>query len=217
MMRPRRRAAVEVVVAPNVARGVGPVDDLPHEDRSRASALTDPLDRERFYAGRQLLRAVLAERIGRGPRELRIGSGVHGRPFLLDDGPSVAVACGRDWCAVALSDDCAVGVALGERGQEPSMPLIAGRLPESARRDVLAAPPEQRATVAVRCWATLEAAVVACGATLDRAAECLPLVAGEVRQPAEDVIVAVAGRTARTLEARWSVRGGATSLPVPAA
>ncbi len=216
-MRPRRRAIVEVAVAPNVTGRDGAGDELPHEDRSRASALTDPLDRERFYAGRHLLREVLAERTGRAPHELRIGSGVHGRAFLLDDGPSLAVAHGGGWCAVALSDDCSVGVAVGDLGPDPAVPLITGLIPAAARREILAEPPERRAAATISCWATLEAAVSACGATLDRVADCLPVVATDVGRPAAGMIVAVAGRTARPLDVRWTVRGGAAQVPAPAA
>ena len=46
-------------------------------------------DRERFIAGRGLLRTILAEYLGTDPRELRFQTGAHGKPALENAGSSL--------------------------------------------------------------------------------------------------------------------------------
>ncbi len=184
----------------------GGPDGLSHEDRSRASAIADPDERDRFYVGRRLLRHTLAERTGRRPGDLQIASGPNGQAFLLGGGPFFGLAHSDHWHAVTLCDELPVGVAVAPLAQAPALDgVVSALLPRRVRAEINAVPPTRRAETTLRWWLTTEAAVRACGASLDQAEDCLARVTAEVGRPLPGAMVAVAGRTARALHVRWRV------------
>lgn len=202
--RRRRHVPVEVLLAPQEP-GTH-TDGLSHEERSRASAIGDERERDRFYGGRGLLRRALAQHTGRPARELQIASGANGQSFLLGGGPYFGLAHGERWYAVALCDAVPVGVAVAPPSAAPGLDaVVSALLPRGAREEIEAAAPGERAGVTLRWWVTMEAAVRACGANRDQAAACLARVTAEIGGPLAEETVAVAGCTARALEVRWRV------------
>jgi 4'-phosphopantetheinyl transferase len=202
----RRRATIEVLLAPQDPLDGGRAEVLSHEERSRATAIGDDAERDRFYGGRRLLRHALAERTGRPARDLEIVSGANGHTVLLGGGPHFSLAHSEHWYAVALSEDCPVGVAVAPTSDRPALSsVVPALLPPVALTEIAATPPPLRPELTLRWWLTLEAAVRACGATRDQAAQCLPRVSVEVAHPTPAAMAAVAGCTARAVQVRWRV------------
>jgi len=209
----RRRVSVEVLLVRQDPESPQTGGALSHEERSRASAISDHGERRRFYDGRRLLRAVLAERTGTEAADLQIASGPNGQAFLLGAGPFFSLAHNQQWHGLALCDGLSVGVALAPKAQQPSLDaVVSALLPAHARADIAAAPPADRADTTMRWWLTMEAAVRACGAGRDQAAECLSRVTAEVACPTPEIMVAVAACTERGLDVRWSVLNAAARV-----
>ena len=215
----RRREPVDVLLAPAERTFAPADDDVAYEDLSRASALMDPSERERFFDGRNLLRHALAARTGRLPRDLHIASGVNGRLFLLDEegGPSFSISHSGRWIAIAICDRLPIGVSVGQIGERPALESVVRALvPSSAAPELSQAAPDARAEAIVRWWVSLDAAAKACGATLDRSSACLNEAPPHVLRPVEGVVVGLAARSARPIEARCTVLDGSTPLGVAA-
>ena len=201
----RRRAAVDVLLVPTGGVADTGARGLSHEDRSRASAIGDPAERDRFFAGRRLLRHALAERTGRPAEELRIASGPNGQAFLLGGGPHFSLASNEHWYAIAFADDCPVGAAIAStRDRARLSAVVRPLLPARALEDIRVAAPSERTEATLRWWVRMEAAVRACGASRDQADRCLSRVACEVGDSLDDAVVAVAGCTDRPLQVRWN-------------
>jgi phosphopantetheinyl transferase len=208
----RRRLVAEVLLAsrdPSTALGV---EDLSHEERSRASAIADPFERRRYHAGRRLLRHALSQRTGLPPGSLQIASGPNGQAFLIGDGPFFSLAHTGRWHALALCDGAAVGTALAAPAERRALDAVpSALLPPRAREEIAATPRPGRAEVTLRWWLAMEAAARACGEGRDRAAECLSRVTTATTQPMSGLIVAVAACTDRPLDVRCRVIDGATA------
>ncbi len=197
---------MEVLLAPHAPYVDGGADGLSHEERSRASALADPDERDRFYGGRRLLRQALARRTGRAAGDLQIASGRNGQTFLLGGGPFFSLAHGEQWYAIALCDEVPVGAAVAALADRPGLTAVASALlPAHAREEIELAGPDRRPETTLHWWVTMEAAVRACGASRDQAAACLARVTAETRQPLPGAMAAVAGCTTRALQVDWQV------------
>jgi hypothetical protein len=202
----RRRVPVEVLLAPCEPYAGAGADGLSHEERSRASAIADPDERDRFYGGRRLLRQALGQRTGRPPRDLEIASGRNGQAFLFGGGPFFSLAHSERWYAIALCDELPVGAAVAALGDRPALTAVVDALlPPRAREDIELAAPEQRSETTLHWWLTMEAAIRACGASRDQAAACLDRVNAVVGRPLPGAMAAVAGCTKRSLQVHWRV------------
>ena len=101
-----------------------------------------------------------------------------------------------------MCDELPVGVALAPTDDRPA---VSARSPPQAREEIERAPAAARAEATLRWWLTAEAAVRACGAGRDQAAECLARVTGELGHPHPEAMVAVAACTNRAVHVRWRV------------
>jgi len=211
----RRRVSVEVLLARHDWSGTAGAEHLSHEERSRASAIADPDERERYRGGRRLLRHALAERTGLSPGNLPIASGPNGQVFLLNDGPFFSLAHGDRWYALALCDSLAVGAAAAPLAEQAALhAVVSPLLPARARAEIGAVPAPRQAETTLRWWLTTEAAVRACGAGRDQAAQCLARVTADVSCPVPEIMVAVAACTDRALDVRWRVLDSAAPSSV---
>jgi len=200
---PTRRAAVEAIIARIDLEHEPPAGGLPNEDLARAAMLRDPARRERFLAGRRLLRAALATRHGLGAAAAPIRTGPTGKPFLPDGLPSISLAHSGRWCALALSEDCEVGVDIEQIVERPGLDALAAVfMPAPARDQIAAAQAEHRSEVVLHWWVRLEAAAKACGAPLDHAAALFDAVQFADLQAA-GFVAAVAGCGPRPLRVTW--------------
>lgn len=181
---------------------------LGHDDLRRAARITLDAERSAFLAARRALRRLLAERVGGAPELIAITAGAAGKPVLAGPGPAFSLSRRGRWCAVALSDDCPVGVDV-----EPLRPLtdaglgVADLLPAGARAAVDAAPAAERAAVLLRWWTRVEAAVKACGAGLDDAAACLERAPQMLCGAVTGVALSAAGLTPGPLAVDWQLHG----------
>jgi 4'-phosphopantetheinyl transferase len=96
-------------------------DCLHPDERDRASRFHLGQDRDRFVAGRGVLRHILGRYLGRPPGRIRLGYTPTGKPFLPDD-PDVHfnLSHAADLALVAVSGDGPVGVDI-ERIQSSSV------------------------------------------------------------------------------------------------
>ena len=94
-------------------------DTLSQDERERAQRLTMPVHRQRFTAGRGMLRHILGCYIGIPPSDIRFETGPHGKPFLrhpTNHPLHFNVAHSQRVAVYAVSRDFEVGIDLeGDR------------------------------------------------------------------------------------------------------
>ncbi len=167
---PPGMATVEVVwgtVAAVLAGEPDPLALLAAGERERVAGLKHAAVRDRFIAGRVLLRGCLAARIAASPRELRFSFGAHGKP-LLDPTPPGAPAFNlahtADVVAVALAPAVTVGIDLEAAREVGSALRIAERRFAPAEADWLAGlQADHRSRAFLRLWTAKEAVLKALG------------------------------------------------------
>jgi 4'-phosphopantetheinyl transferase len=92
-----------------LGRGLAPAE------RERAARMARPLLRQRFVVAHGALRRLLADDLGRDPRDLRLVEGTHGKPALAPGegrGLSFNLSHSDDQALIAVTRDRAVGVDL---------------------------------------------------------------------------------------------------------
>jgi phosphopantetheinyl transferase len=163
------------------------------EELRRAARMPNAVERRRYLAGRRHLRAILAARLGCEPQALRIRTADNGKPVLDGHNLHFSVARRGRHCAIAVSPWSPVGVDvehvwLAERAERVLEHLVPGLLPTAKTPT---SEGDRLRQLALE-WCRVEAAVKACGATLDAAAECLSLAPQRTRLVWPDVALAVA-------------------------
>lgn len=200
------RAALDVAPA-ELAQLSG---HLSAAERERAAALRDPQSRDRFTAGRGLLRRLLGAYLDTEPRALVLDSGLRGKPFLgppfdasgvrfnlSHSGPLLVVA-------VARHRELGVDVEVLPRSADP--PTVGTRVFSAAEQAYLRAAPEAgRAVAFVECWTRKEALIKAGGTGLSVSLSAIDVV------PSHGV-AGVADPSGRSSADRWYV---ASFRPAP--
>ncbi|HEX6493556.1 MAG TPA: 4'-phosphopantetheinyl transferase superfamily protein [Candidatus Dormibacteraeota bacterium] len=149
--------------------------DLDSGERGTPEILS-PADRgrEEFLAGRRALRAHLAALLGCAPADVPLRVDGSGRLVVAGGDLHVSVSRSEGWLAVATSRDCPIGVDVEAVRPLPHLGTVVDELlPRRGRAAVLAAAPADRVAVFLRWWTRIEAAVKACGGSLDAAPACL--------------------------------------------
>jgi 4'-phosphopantetheinyl transferase len=204
------RIEVHVIALDLTVPEAGDAAGLSAEDLRRAARIRLADGRRAFLAAHRSLRAMLGARLGCAPEDVPITTtGIAGRPALTVPGPAFSLARRGDWCAIALSDDCAVGVDVEPIRPLPSTDLVAALLPTEGRDAVAAASPSDRDAVFLRWWTRVEAAVKACGMGLDDAHTCLARAPQRICEAVPGLAVAVAGLTMAPLLVDWRLAEGA--------
>jgi len=144
---------------------------LSPDECARAGRFRRARDRDRFIAGRGLLRVLLGDVLGRSPSSLRFHYNAHGKPAL--EGTTLAFNLSHsDGAALfALAWGRAVGVDIERIRPDITPEALAGRYlsaGEAARLSAL--PPESRAEAFTRAWVRQEAYLKALGVGLAAAA-----------------------------------------------
>ncbi len=126
-------------------------------------------DRERFIAGRGLLRTILGEYLDRDPRELRFETGVHGKPELADTDSSLRfnLSHSDDLMLLAVTHAREIGVDLEFMRDNVPFEALADHYfdPEDAW-DLRLLPAHQRAWKFYDVWTCTEARLKAHGTGL---------------------------------------------------
>jgi 4'-phosphopantetheinyl transferase len=142
---------------------------LSPNELARADRLLDRQMRDRFVAGRGLLRETLARYLEMGPEHLPIAEGVHGKPFLdgqvgINGALRFNLSHARDLALLAVSGDREVGIDIEEMRDEAPIHDMA-RISFSIREqeELLRLPPSLQRPAFYRCWTRKEACMKACG------------------------------------------------------
>lgn len=146
---------------------------LSQEERRKADRFRSGEDRERFVAGRGVLRSVLGDYLGLDPAALRFESGEHGKPALtgLPGGhaPTFNVSHSAGIVLIAVAAAVDVGVDVQWIRPDLDWERIAARFFSVGEVAALRALPRHRAREAFfACWAHKEAYVKARGEGLQR-------------------------------------------------
>jgi 4'-phosphopantetheinyl transferase len=168
---------------------------LAEDEIKRANRFYFQNDRERFIAGRGLLRVILSSYVGLPPGEIIFTYGSHGKPELrAQDGRSAIefnLAHSAGTAIYALTRDRPVGVDIESFQTEFPVEEVAKNFFSSAELAALQALPNTlRTEVFFKCWTRKEAFIKALGDGLS----C----------PLRDFDVSLApGEPARLLHVRW--------------
>jgi 4'-phosphopantetheinyl transferase len=158
---------------PDEIRALGGI--LSEDERFRAERFCFPRDRDRFIAGRGILRTILAEYLNREPGQLRFASNPYGKPALAavpEESPPLCfnVTHSEGLALYAVTRTREVGIDLEWAHRELDLQAIAERFFSPREAAGLGAlPPEARREAFFACWTRKEAYVKARGQGLSLA------------------------------------------------
>jgi 4'-phosphopantetheinyl transferase len=143
------------------------------DERQRADQFRFERDRERFIAGRGVLRAILGRYLGVEPGRVRLGYGPQGKPHLGDEFDSVGLrfnlAHSQGLALYALTLRRAIGIDLESMHPLPDAEQIAARFfSVRERTSYRELPSGQRQEAFYLCWTRKEAYIKAKGEGLSR-------------------------------------------------
>jgi 4'-phosphopantetheinyl transferase len=145
---------------------------LAPDERERARLFLDDLARDRFVAGRAVLREHLGRRLGIEPGAVRFAYNEHGKPLLHPRHGAGRLAFNvshaGDLLALAFHD-APVGIDIeAEHAVAYADEIVARFFSPRERREYDAIPPQQRPRAFLAWWTRKEAFVKALGIGLDR-------------------------------------------------
>ncbi|MFD7295334.1 4'-phosphopantetheinyl transferase family protein [Streptomyces sp. NPDC059897] len=152
------------------------LDVLDADERGRAAAFHFDRHRVRYVAAHRALRAILGERLGRAPGDVRFTrlpcpgcGGPHGRPALADaPGPHFSLSHSGDLALVALAP-APVGADVEELPSAKVAEELTAVLHPRERAELAAlADPEERRLAVARAWVRKEAYLKGLGTGLSR-------------------------------------------------
>lgn len=127
------------------------------DEARRYSAYMRPRDAELFLLGRSLLRTLLALLLELKPQEVRIVTGLHGKPSCLG-GPEFNVSHSGDLVLIAIHPTCAVGVDVEASPGPADWSSISCRVfPADVCQAVYALPKQRQPLAFLQAWCHLEA------------------------------------------------------------
>jgi 4'-phosphopantetheinyl transferase len=215
MSRPKLPAAGEVHL--RFASLVWDLDGLAHFERLlgtdellRAGRLRSREARDRFVAGRGLLRETLAACLGQDPAMVRLAMGEFGKPRLADreegGGLRFNLSHSGDLCLVAVAVGREVGVDLElVRDDLPFREMAARFFSQRERDELFGLPEDEQLAAFYRGWTRKEAYLKGCGSGFSQPADACDV--SLLPSPA----ALLAHRTAPGEPAAWTI----TDLPVP--
>lgn len=178
---------------------------LDPQERERASRMKFDADRRAFVVAHAMRRMALGFALGIDPQEVRIGSGPHGQPLLLEhgaDAPYFSLTRSRELVAVALDWRGPVGI-----DAEPVRDGVDADLLD-AYMDLGERPPQDDEGFYAH-WTALEAYWKACGLGLSTAHPrialqpcgegCLEVLLGEARSATGLVVMRMPGPDSHVL------------------
>jgi 4'-phosphopantetheinyl transferase len=140
---------------------------LSPDESARAGRLLDRQARDRFIAGRGLLRTILGRYRKIPPAEVRFAYGEHGKPSLAGEplhGLSFNLSHAGDLLLLAIGRGRDMGIDL-EQVQEnvPFREMAARYFAPRERAELFSLPPEAQLAAFYRCWTRKEAYLKGCG------------------------------------------------------
>jgi 4'-phosphopantetheinyl transferase len=139
---------------------------LSASEADRAGRLKSSQTRNRFIAGRGMLRDILGGYLCIDPAEARIATGEHGKPFLADGAADLRfnLSHADEKMVLAVATGVEVGVDI-ERIDAGKAIHDMARLAFSRQEqeELLAMPASRQVEAFYRCWVCKEACLKACG------------------------------------------------------
>ena len=132
------------------------------EELRRGARLLDKERRDRFVAGRGILRETLAGYLGEDPGSIRISEGEFGKPHLSDhlgiDAISFNLSHAGDLLLMAFATGCEIGVDLEKLKCDLPFRSMAERyFSRREQEDLFSLPPMEQLPAFYRCWTRKEA------------------------------------------------------------
>ena len=132
------------------------------EELQRGNRLLDKEKRDRFFAGRGILREVLAGYLGEEPGSIRLSEGEFGKPHLSDhlDGDSISfnVSHAGNYLLMAFSAGREIGVDLEQvRHDLPYRAMAERYFSAREQEELFTLPREEQLAAFYRCWTRKEA------------------------------------------------------------
>lgn len=200
------RVEVHLVRLASLRQGAARIATLSEGERQLATGIASRPRRTAFLAARLFVRELLARRLGCLPAAVPIILPSDGKPRLACGGVEFSLSHPEGWIAVALSEDCAVGIDAEPLRALAGMPEIVSEFfPPAARAEFTAASPDRQIPVFFRWWTRIEAAVKASGRGLDEARSCFDGASYESCDVVRGMACAVAARTERPPIVNWVV------------
>lgn len=193
---------------------------LSQDEYQRAERFHRPTDRQRFIAGRGILRKILSQYLALAPDELRFVYNKYGKPFISDDQNLDALnfnlSHSDDMALYAVAHGRLVGVDIEHMREDFATLEIAERFFSKEEFEALkAAPGDQRTRAFFNCWSRKESYIKAIGMGVSYPLEGFTVTLASNDAPASLKVYADA-----TEAARWSMydldvaEGYATALIV---
>lgn len=148
---------------------------LSADELARAKRTLNRTVRNRFIAGRGILRRILARYLEKEPESVVFAEGEQGKPYLADRAEHQKLRFNlthkHERAALAVSGDCELGIDLEELRETIPFCRMAERFFLSKEsEELLSLPPEQQLAAFYRCWTRKEAYLKGLGTGLTRPA-----------------------------------------------
>lgn len=150
---------------------------LSPEEMLRGDRLLDPGKRERFLAGRGILRELLGGMIGEEAREIRFISGEHGKPSLQRDAATDPIGFNAShsgsYLLVGVVFGGEVGVDLEEvRPELDFAPMARRYFSPREQQELFGLPWQEQLPAFYRCWTRKEAYLKGIGTGFSQPSTC---------------------------------------------
>jgi 4'-phosphopantetheinyl transferase len=150
----------------NVIAKLTPI--LSQDERQRAMRYYRPADRDRFIAGRGILRKIISAYLAHAPDEVQFVCNEYGKPFISDDQNrgtlTFNVSHSNSMALYAVTRGRRVGVDIEHMREDFATLEVAERFFSKDEFEALkAAPSDQRTKAFFNCWSRKEAYIKAIG------------------------------------------------------
>ena len=172
----------------------------------RGNRLLDKERRDRFFAGRGVLREMLAGFVGEEPGSIRLSEGEFGKPHLSDhldeDSISFNLSHAGDFLLLGFAVGCEVGVDLEQVRQDLPFRAMAERyFSLREQEDLFSLPPAEQVGAFYRCWTRKEAYLKGAGTGFSQPSNSFDVSLLPHHPPA-----LLAHRVSPGETARWSIK-----------
>ncbi|MEB3290274.1 MAG: 4'-phosphopantetheinyl transferase superfamily protein [Leptolyngbya sp.] len=197
------QVADSVVMAVPLAAVTPDPQLLSPAEQTQADRIHHDQRRQTFLASRTLMRQWLSQVTGESANRLTLGTGPHGKPFLVEN-PSLQfnLSHGGDWLAIVLREGGAVGIDI-----EPIQPrqrlaqLCRRYLSEGESLTLLSLPLDRAQVQFLRYWTCKEAYVKGLGVGLTIPLNTVDLTLSADLHPANPKLL----QAAQGLESGWQI------------
>ena len=181
-------------------------DSLSARELQRGNRFLDQARRDRFFAGRGILREMLAGFVGEEPGSVRLSEGEFGKPHLSDhleaDSLSFNLSHAANFLLLAFATGCEVGVDLEQvRRDLQFRPMAERYFSVREQEELFSLPPGEQLDAFYRCWTRKEAYLKGTGTGFSQPSNSFD-VSLLPHQPA--ALLAHRGSPGET--ARWSIK-----------